>query len=81
MIEQFFIVVLSGAGAWLTQDKRESWRRWACIIGITVQPFWFYATYKAQQWGMFACSIWYTYVWLRGIHNHWLNLTFWRKKK
>lgn len=71
MIEQIFIVVLSGTAAWLTQDRRESWRRWACIVGLAVQPAWFYATYKASQWGMFGCSFWYTLVWLRGFKYHW----------
>jgi len=33
-------ITLSGAVAvWLTQDKRPTWGRWACIFGILAQPF------------------------------------------
>ena len=60
-------IALSGVIAvWLTQDKRESWRRWACIFGMLGQPFWFYATWKAEQWGIFALCTLYTYAWARG---------------
>jgi hypothetical protein len=48
---------------WLTQDKRESWRRWAPIFGLLAQPFWFYAAWKAEQWGIFAITTLYTYAW------------------
>src|SRR5690349_4659559 len=46
-------ITLSGVIAvWLTQDKRIAWRRWACIFGMFAQPFWFYAAWKAEQWGI-----------------------------
>ena len=67
-------IALSGVIAvWLTQDKRESWRRWACIFGMLGQPFWFYATWKAEQWGIFALCTLYTYAWARGVWTHWLS--------
>jgi hypothetical protein len=48
-------ITLSGVIAvWLTQDKRATWQRWACIFGMVAQPFWFYAAWKAEQWG--TCS-------------------------
>src|SRR4051794_33783084 len=56
----------------LAQHKRESWRRWACIFGLLAQPFWFYAAWKAEQWGILAISTLYTYAWARGIRTHWL---------
>ena len=70
-------IALSGVIAvWLTQDKRESWRRWACIFGMLGQPFWFYATWKAEQWGIFALCTLYTYAWARGVWTHWLSPYF-----
>ena len=67
-------IALSGVIAvWLSQDKRESWRRWACIFGMLGQPFWFYATWKAGQWGIFALCTLYTYAWARGVWAHWLS--------
>lgn len=59
-------ITLSGVIAiWLTQDKRATWRRWACIFGVFAQPFWFYAAWKAEQWGIFAMCMLYSYAWAR----------------
>jgi|SRR5215813_3789803 len=67
-------ITLSGVMAvWLTQDKRATWRRWACIFGIVAQPFWFYAAWKAEQWGIFAMCTLYSYAWARGLWMHWLG--------
>ena len=67
-------ITLSGVIAiWLTQDKRATWRRWACIFGMLAQPFWFYAAWKAEQWGIFAMCTLYTYAWARGLWVHWLS--------
>ena len=70
-------IALSGLIAvWLTQDPRESWQRWACIFGILGQPFWFYAAWSAEQWGIFALCVLYTYAWARGLWTHWLSPYF-----
>ena len=67
-------IALSGLIAvWLTQDERESWRRWACVFGILGQPFWFYAAWSAEQWGIFALCLLYSYAWARGLWTHWLG--------
>jgi hypothetical protein len=73
MIEQVGIVLTGVTAVWLTQDKRQSWRRWACIFGLVGQPFWFYAAWSAEQWGIFFVCILYTLSWLRGIKNNWLS--------
>ena len=70
-------IALSGVIAvWLTQDKRDNWRRWACIFGMLGQPFWFYAAWSAGQWGIFALCALYTYAWARGVWTHWLGPYF-----
>jgi len=67
-------IALSGVIAvWLTQDQRQSWQRWACIFGILGQPFWFYAAWSAEQWGIFALCLLYSYAWARGLWTHWLG--------
>jgi len=73
MIEQIGIALLGVTAIWLSQDKRESFRRWACIFGLMAQPFWFYTTYKAGQWGIFCLCFLYSYSWLRGVKNNWLK--------
>jgi hypothetical protein len=72
-LDQIGIAFSGVIAVWLTQDKRESWRRWACIFGMLGQPFWFYAAWKAEQWGIFALCMLYTYAWARGFLVHWLR--------
>ena len=54
------------ASIWLVQrvDKRSVW---GFVIGLIGQPFWIYATYKTQQWGMLGVSIWWGYWQFQGI--------------
>ena len=73
VLDQLGILLTGVIAVWLTQHKRESWRRWACIFGLLGQPFWFYAAWKAEQWGILAISTLYTYAWARGIWTYWLT--------
>ena len=75
-LEQIAIAFSGVIAVWLTQDERESRRRWACIFGMLGQPFWFYAAWKAQQWGIFTLCALYTYAWTRGLWTHWLSPRF-----
>lgn len=73
MIEQIAIALLGVTAVWLSQDARESRRRWASVFGLLGQPFWFYATWKAQQWGIVALCFVYAWAWFRGFRLHWLS--------
>lgn len=73
MIEQLGIAVCGVTAVWLSQDQREAWRRWACVFGLAGQPFWFWATWQAQQWGIVALCALYTWSWYRGFRAHWLT--------
>jgi len=35
--------------------------------------FWFYASWKAQQWGIFAVSVLYAMAWMKGLWVHWIR--------
>lgn len=72
MIDQIAIALTGATAVWLSQDRRPSWQKWACIFGLCGQPFWFYATWSAEQWGIFAVCIIYTLAWLKGLKNYWL---------
>lgn len=74
MIDQIFIGIFGLTSIWLTNDPRENVRRWACIAGLCAQPFWFYATFQAGQWGIFALAFFYTAGWYRGFRHHWLRV-------
>lgn len=52
---------------------RGALQRWGPIFGLLSQPFWFYATWRAEQWGMFGLSLVYAVMWVRGIYNGWLR--------
>ncbi|AVO48152.1 hypothetical protein C6568_01920 [Melaminivora suipulveris] len=71
-IDQVAIALLGAAAAWLSQARSPGARRWACIFGLLGQPFWFYASWHAGQWGIFTVSVIYLCAWLRGLWVYWL---------
>lgn len=72
-MEQIAIALTGGIAIWLSQQHRESWKKYASILGLIGQPFWFYATYKAEQWGIFGLTFFYTYSWAVGFKNNWIK--------
>lgn len=73
MTEQIGIALFGVTACLLSQDHRPNLRQWACVLGLIGQPFWFYATWKASQWGMFALCFVYTYAWALGFYNNWVR--------
>ena len=72
-IDQIAIAVLGAGAAWLSQARAESFRRWACVFGMLGQPFWFYASWQADQWGIFAVSVLYALAWMKGLWTYWIG--------
>ena len=72
-IDQIAIALLGASAAWLSQARTESFRRWACIFGMLGQPFWFYASWQADQWGIFAVSVMYALAWMKGLWAYWIR--------
>lgn len=67
------VIGLCGVSAvFLSQDPRESLRRWASVLGLLAQPAWFYTTATNEQWGIFALSFLYTFSWARGFYHAWV---------
>lgn len=73
MFAQLFIGLFGVAAVFLSQDPRDSRRRFACLLGLAAQPFWFYTTWHAHQWGIFMLSFFYTFSWARGFVAHWVR--------
>lgn len=73
MIDQVMIGVCGVTSVFLSQAKTRNVQRWACLFGLAAQPFWFYATWKAEQWGIMALTVVYSIGWLRGIWNYWVR--------
>ena len=72
-IDQIAIAILGASAAWLSQARAESARRWACIFGMLGQPFWFYASLQAEQWGIFVVCILYALAWMKGLWVYWIK--------
>lgn len=71
MIAQAWIAVFGVAAVWLSQDERESVRRWACVCGLCGQPFWITTALLNHQWGILALTVLYTWSWWRGVRTYW----------
>ena len=72
-MEQVAIALTGIIAIWLTQQSNDSWKKYACLFGLAGQPFWFYSSYTAEQWGILVLTIFYTYSWYLGLRNNWLN--------
>lgn len=72
-MDQVAIVIFGVTAVYLTQQKRQDWKRWACIFGMAGQPFWFWAAWRTGQPGIFVIVCLYTYVWGLGIYNNWFR--------
>lgn len=43
------------------------------VIGLFAQPFWWYDTYKNEQWGVFFLSLFFTFVYAEGFWRTYLK--------
>ncbi len=73
MVVQFLIACTGITALWITQQKNERLKKYACIVGIIGQPFWIYSTYHSEQWGIFTLCFFYSYIWCLGIYNNWIK--------
>lgn len=73
IISQVIIFVFGVSAIFMSQSINPNTQKWACIFGLTAQPFWYYVSFVGEQWGIFAMSFFYTFAWGRGL------LTYWRK--
>lgn len=69
--DQIAIVFTGALAAWINQDQRLKVRRWAGVIGLLGQPFFFYAQWTAGQWGQFLVTACYTVAFIRGVVVGW----------
>lgn len=63
---QIVIPVLTGLNIYMLA-RTDHWQRWGYVVGLLAQPFWFYATIMADQWGLFVLSCWVTYSLSMGV--------------
>jgi hypothetical protein len=73
ILTQIGIALCGVTAVFLSQDQRPQRQRWACVVGLAGQPFWFVETITSQQWGLVALTVLYTWSWWRGFRRHWLQ--------
>lgn len=72
-VAQFGVLFFSATSILLVNFKNRNISKWGCILGMCSEPFWFYATIKNFQWGMFLLTCFYTYSWGQGIYVFWIK--------
>lgn len=71
-ISQVGIVIFGLVAVYLTQEKKEERRRWACVFGLLSQPFWFISAAINYQPGILFISFVYALIWLKGFYTNWV---------
>jgi hypothetical protein len=73
LIAEVGIAVCGVTAIYLSQDQRESRRKWSSVFGLAGQPFWIVETIGAGQWLILGLCALYTWSWLRGFHGYWVK--------
>jgi hypothetical protein len=68
---QFFLAAFGLTSIWFAMGHNARLRRWAPVIGLCGQPFWFSFALDTQAWGLLALVGAYTVVYTRGILVQW----------
>ena len=69
---QSALAILGPAAIWLSQSRTVQFQRWACIVGLVSQPFWFWSVWSSGQWGVGVVAVVCALAWLKGLWVHWL---------
>lgn len=69
---QTAIALLGPTAIWLSQSRSVRFQRWACIVGLVSQPFWFWSVWSSGQWGVGVVAVVCALAWLKGLWVHWL---------
>lgn len=73
---QFALAGLGLTALTLAMGTNPTGRKFAPLVGLAGQPFWFAATIPAGQWGMVALCAAYTAVYAWGVWRHWAPKQF-----
>jgi hypothetical protein len=59
----------------LLSSKKQSIRKYAAIFGLIGQPFWFYSSYQAGQFGAFFLCFVFSAIWLKNLYSDYFMTT------
>jgi hypothetical protein len=69
---QTSLAILGPTAIWLSQSRTMQFQRWACVVGLISQPFWFWSVWRSGQWGVGVVAVVCALAWLKGLWVHWL---------
>lgn len=70
-IIQTWLMLFTLLSVVLVNSSRPRVARWASVCGLLAQPAWFWVSYQAEQWSVFALTLVYTGAWLKGFYHYW----------
>lgn len=70
-MDQLFIAIFGLTAIWLATGNCPTGRKWAPIIGLCGQPFWFWFAHESGGWGVMILTSAYTAVYVRGVWVQW----------
>ena len=73
VISQLMIACTGMVAIYLTQQNNQELKKYAPILGLIGQPFWYYTTLMNEQYGIFVLTLGYTYLWGLGLYNSWFK--------
>ncbi len=65
LMVQPIIAVFSAVALFMVAKRN----KWGFVVGLFVQPFWFYTSIINKQWGVFFATVLYTLSFLYGIRE------------
>ncbi len=65
------IILIAGVvTAWCVSHKDRIYKKWGFAVGVSSEPFWLYTTAATGNWGIFALTLFYLAMNIRGFINH-----------
>lgn len=70
---QLSLALLTSIAICMTQVRHEKANKWAPVVGMASQPFWFWEAYVANQHGILFTTAVISGVWAYGIYDKFLK--------
>lgn len=72
-LDQAVVCIFGLAGIALSQSRRPSLERWACVPALIGQAGWFHFAVTEHSWFLIALACGYTASWGIGVYNYWVR--------
>lgn len=73
MVVQILLAVTGLSAIYITQQRNDSIKKYAPVLGLLGQPLRYYTTLSNDQYGIFILTLGYTYLWGLGFYNAWFK--------